>query len=152
VGEKRAKERRTAFLERATRELSSSLDYKATLATVARLAVPGMADWCAVDILEDGAVKRLAVAHVDPAKIEWVEEVERRYPPDPNAGNGVANILRTGRAEMLAEIPTALLEAAALDEEHRRIIQTMDLRSYIGVPLLRDGTAFGVITLIMAES
>lgn len=152
VDEKRAKERRTAFLERATRELSSSLDYKATLATVARLAVPNMADWCAVDILEDGDVKRLAVAHVDPAKVEWVHEVERRYPPDPNAKNGVANILRTGRAEMLAEIPRSLLEAAARDDEHRRIIEMLDLRSYIGVPLLRDGKAFGAITLVMAGS
>jgi PAS domain S-box-containing protein len=95
---RRAEERRE-FLARATIELNSSLDYAQTLATVARLAVPRMADWCAVDVVEEEGLKRLAVAHVDPSRIEAVKELERRYPPDPSAAKGTPNILRTGKPE-----------------------------------------------------
>ncbi len=152
VSGKRAIERREEFLSQATRELNSTLDYRVTLATVARLAVPLIADWCAVDILDAGEVRRLAVAHVDPTKIAWVQEIQRRYPADRNAPRGVHQILRTGKAELLEEIPREILEASARDDEHRRIIAELGLRSYIGVPLMHQGKAFGVITLVMAES
>jgi PAS domain S-box-containing protein len=148
---RRAEERRE-FLARATIELNSSLDYGQTLATVARLAVPRMADWCAVDVVEEDGLKRLAMAHVDPSRLEWVKELERRYPPDPEAPNGTPNILRTGKPEMLSEIPAPLLEAAARDAEHLALIRQLELRSYIGVPLTRGGKTFGVISLMMAES
>lgn len=152
VTAKRAAERRQAFLTRAVHELSSSLDYRTTLATVARLAVPLIADWCAVDILEEGQLQRLAVAHVDPSKIQWVQEIQRRYPSDPDSPRGVHQILRTGESEMLSEIPAQLLDDVARDEEHRKMIHELGLRSYIGVPLIADGTPFGVITLVMAET
>lgn len=153
VSAKRAAEQRRAFLNRATEELNSSLDYNLTLATVARMAVPSIADWCAIDVLrEDGALERLAVAHVDPAKVERVREFQKRYPDDPNAPRGVHHILRTGQAEMLEQIPWELLSSLARDEAHLRFIEDLGLHSYIGVPLLRDGKPFGVVTLVMAES
>jgi PAS domain S-box-containing protein len=151
TAERRAAERRD-FLARATIELNSSLDYAGTLATVARLAVPRMADWCAVDIVEAGELRRLAVTHVDPSKVTWVEELQRRYPPYPEAPRGTLNILRTGKPEIIAEIPASLLTAVACDAEHLALIQQLELRSYIGVPLSRGGQTFGVITLVMAES
>jgi PAS domain S-box-containing protein len=143
---------RRELLARATEQLASSLDYEATLVALVRLAVPKYADWAAVDMLEDGQTRRLAVEHVDPLKVQWVQEVARRYPPDPNATSGVPAILRTGKAEHMPEIPAALLEAAAADDEHRRIIQALQLRSYIGVPLIVEGKPVGVISLVMAES
>jgi len=152
VTEKRALERRRAFLVSATRELSSSLDYKATLGTVARLAVPSIADWCAVDILEEGKLERLAVAHVDPTKVEWVKHVRQRYPSDPDAPRGVHRILKTGEAEMIATLSSELVESAAQDAEHLEILKELGLRSYLGVPLAHEGTTFGVITMVMAES
>lgn len=152
VSTKRAEEARGKFLARATEELNSSLDYRTTLATVARLAVPVIADWCAVDILHDEEVTRLAVAHVDKEKVERVKELEQRYPSDPNARSGIYEILRTGQAEIVEEIPLELLLAQAQDEEHKRRILELGLESYIGVPLKREGKAFGVISLAMAES
>ena len=151
TAEQQAEERRK-FLLRAGDELSSSLDYEVTLAAVARLAVPILADWCAVDIVDGGGVKRLATAHVDPAKIATAETLERRNPPDPQATTGVAEIIRSGKAQLLAVIPRELLLAAALDAEHLKLIDELDLRSYIGVPLKARGKTMGAITLATAES
>lgn len=152
VSAKRTQEGRATFLARATEELNSSLDYRTALSTVARLAVPGVADWCAVDILQEGELTRLDVAHVDPQKIECVRELERRYPSDPQATSGVYQVLRTGKPEWIETIPQELLEASAQDEEHKRRILDLGLESYIAVPLTRAGKPFGVITLAMAES
>ncbi|HTB59874.1 MAG TPA: CHASE3 domain-containing protein [Polyangia bacterium] len=141
-----------AFLLRAVDEMSSSLDYEKTLATVARLAVPVLADWCAIDLVDRGTRRRLAVAHVDPAKLEFVAELERRYPPNPQSRTGVPEILRTGKAELISHIPRELLTAAAIDEEHLRLIDQLQLGSYIGVPLKVRGQVIGALTIVMAES
>ena len=110
-----------AFLAEAGTVLSSSLDYEATLRSVARLSVPRIADWCAVDIVGDGgALQRIAVAHVDPKKVEFARMLQERYPADPKAPGGVHEVIRTGKAAYMARIPPALLEAAAQDDEHLR--------------------------------
>ncbi|MET0409933.1 MAG: ATP-binding protein [Polyangiaceae bacterium] len=151
TAERRDLERRE-FLSRAMLELNASLDYERTLATIARLAVPSIADWCAVDISDNGRLRRLAVAHIDPAKVQQVLELQRRYPNDENANSGASQVLRTGRAEHVRRIPAEMLAAAARDEEHLRLIQELQLHSYIGVPMVHAGTTLGVITLVMAES
>src|SRR5205807_677087 len=93
----RASEERFRFLAEAGEVLSSSLDYGATLAAVARLVVPRLADWCTVYVVaEDGALRQLAVAHADPARSDWAQEVGRRYPPDPDAPRGMPAVIRTG--------------------------------------------------------
>lgn len=152
VSEKRARDRQQEFLARATVELSSSLDYRRTLATVARVAVPLIADWCAVDILEDGEVRRLAVAHVDPEKVRLLEEIQHEFPPDPDAASGVHHVLRTGRPEIIPCISKEVSEGAAQNEHHREIIRALDLNSYLAVPMMHEGKPFGVITLAYAES
>src|SRR5689334_15308324 len=91
-------QRRLAFLNEATEVLASSLDYAATLERVARLAVPALADWCVVDTVEpDGRLARLVVAHTDPSRAELAAELQRRYPPNPQAAFGVAQVIRTGQ-------------------------------------------------------
>ncbi len=152
VSAKRLEESRVAFLARATQELNSSLDYKRTLSTVAKLAVPAIADWCAVDILEGEDVVRVGVAHVDEEKVRKVDELQRRYPADPEAPRGLHHILRTGEAQLMPEIPLELLQQSARSEEHLRLILELGLHSYMGVPLKRDGKTFGVITFATAES
>jgi hypothetical protein len=101
--------------------LTSSLDYRTTLANVARLAVPTLGDWCAVDVLEEGgSVQRLAVEHPDPEKVALAYRLQERYPPDPDAVRGVRKVLRTGEPDMMAEIPEELLDELAVDAEHGR--------------------------------
>jgi PAS domain S-box-containing protein len=145
--------RQAAFLADAGTALSASLDYEATLAAVAGLAVPAIADWCAVDIVgERGALQRVAVTHVDPAKVELARTLEERYPTDPSAPGGVHEVIRTAKPTFMSRIPAALLEAAARDDEHRRIIGALNLTSYMCVPLVARGKAFGAITFVSAES
>jgi GAF domain-containing protein len=86
---------RLRFLAEATQRLSQSLDYERTLTEVARLAVPGFADWCAIDLVEDDRLHRLAVQHVDPAKVQLALDLERRYPSDRNASGGAWQVIRT---------------------------------------------------------
>ena len=113
------------FLADASTELASSLDYEATLAKVAQLAVPTFADWCAIDVVEDGRLRRLAVAHVDPAKVQLARELAERYPGDPDAPSGAWKVMRTGQSELIAEITDEMLVAGALDEEHLRIARDL---------------------------
>ncbi|MGH2355224.1 MAG: hypothetical protein ACRDI2_21615, partial [Chloroflexota bacterium] len=86
--------RRAAFLALASKHLAATLDYEATLQQVASLAVPDLADGCAIHVLDpDGAIRQVAVAHVDPAMVEAARDVQRRYPPEPQDWWGVARVL-----------------------------------------------------------
>jgi signal transduction histidine kinase/CHASE3 domain sensor protein len=149
--EHRAGERR-AFLVSAIDELSSSLDYHATLASVARLAVPTLADWCAVDVIEGGRTQRLAIAHVDPAKIAFVAELERHYPSDPASPTGVPQVIRSGEPLFMPTIPRELIVARARDHRHLELIDQLQLESFMAIPLKIAGRVIGVISFAMAES
>ena len=151
----KASERRRDFVARAADALIASLDYRATLARVAELAVPQLADWCAIEVVEAGesAPKQVAVAHTDPAKLAYAREWGERYPPDPNAKTGVPEVIRSGKSELYPEIPAGLLEAAAIDEEHLRLMRELHLESAMVVPLPgRSGRVLGAMTFIYAAS
>jgi serine phosphatase RsbU (regulator of sigma subunit) len=141
-----------AFLADAATELASSLDYEVTLANVARLAVPTFADWCAIDVVDDGRLRRVAVAHVDPAKVQLAHDLAERYPTDPDAPRGAWQVMRTGRSELIAEVTDAMLVAGAVDADHLHIARALHLRSVVTVPLVARGRVLGVITWVAAES
>jgi signal transduction histidine kinase/CheY-like chemotaxis protein len=152
-----SKKRATSYAEllaAASAALSESLDYRATLARVAALAVPRLADWCAVDVLPEGggAHERLAVAHVDPAKVELARALHDKYRPDPSARRGVPNVLRSGESELFAEISDALLEESAIDAEHLAFMRELQLRSAMIVPLVARGRTLGAVTFVWAQA
>jgi PAS domain S-box-containing protein len=148
-----AAQRRAAFLTELGTVLSSSLDYQTTVANVARMVVPDLADWCRVDLLDEkGSIRRLAVAHADPSKVEWADELERRYPTDPDSPRGVPHVLRTGESELYNDIPDEMLAQAAKDDEHLRIMREVGFTSAMIVPLTARGRTVGAISLISAES
>ena len=153
VTERTRAEQAQRFLSEASALLAASLDYETTLATVARLAVPGVADWCAVDVLgDDGELRRVATAHADPERVAWAEEIGRRYPPDPAASGGLHEVLRTGRPAFYPEITDEMLVGGARDAEHLELLRAVGFSSVMMVPLSAHGRAFGVITLATAES
>jgi PAS domain S-box-containing protein len=106
-----------------------------------------------VDVREDdGQVRRLVVEHVDPAKVRLAHELAERYPPDMDAPYGLPQVLRTGEPELVAEIPSSLLEEAAQDAEHLRIIHALQLCSYTIVPLVVQGHVWGAVSFVSAEA
>jgi len=145
--------RQAEFMSRATELLNETLEYQQTLASLAELAVPYYADWCAVDMLDAaGDVQRLAVSHVDPARVETARRLQERYPPNPDVQGGVHEVLRTGQAVMMSRIPPELLERAAVDAEHLALIREFSLTSYICVPLVTRRGVLGAISFLSAES
>lgn len=147
------REAKQRFLLEAGPLLYGSLDYSTTLARVAELAVPALADWAAVDIVdEDGAVQRLAIAHQDPARVDLVRELEEHYPTPPDAEHGLPGVLRSGRSEAYFEITDELIEASAVDADHLRLVRSLELRSLMIVPLVARGRTLGAMSLAYAES
>jgi GAF domain-containing protein len=141
-----------AFLARASSELGRSLDHKETLARLTRLVVPRLADWCAVQVVEDGELVTLAVVHSDPAKSALAAALQERYPPRMDAPTGVPNVIRTGVSELHPSLSQAQLQAGARDEEHLELIRQLGLASALVVPLTGRRGTFGALTLIAAES
>ncbi|HEX6070163.1 MAG TPA: ATP-binding protein [Longimicrobiaceae bacterium] len=141
------------FLAASSKVLASSLDFEQTLRTVAELAVPEVADWCAVDLLaEDGSLRRVAVAHPDPAQIEVAKRLAARYPGPRDASTGIWHVIDTGEPELYAEIPEELITRAATDAEHLQMLRSLGLRSAVTVPLTGRSRVLGGLTLVHAES
>jgi signal transduction histidine kinase/PAS domain-containing protein len=150
---RRRAEETARYLARASEVLGSSLDYETTLSELAHVVVPELAEWCTVHVVDrDGTPRQLALAHVDPMQVKWAEELNRRYPPDPNATTGVPNVLRTGVAEVYPDITDEMLSAGAVDEEQRRITLALGLRSAIIVPLVANGRILGALSLFSVRS
>jgi PAS domain S-box-containing protein len=141
------------FLAEAGEALATSLDVEATLANIARLAVPRLADWCVVHLVqEDRSVSQLAVAHVDPQRVAWARRLQEQYPADPDTDQGVVRVARTGLPEIIPEVTDEMLVAAARDPEHLAILRLVGITSVMFVPMIARERSVGVITFVTAES
>jgi PAS domain S-box-containing protein len=153
VTEIEAARRRSAILAEASGALADSFDLTQTLRTIGRLVVPRWADWCFVELLQpDGSIERALMEHSDPERRAFAEEYDRRFPLDPGAPGGSAQVIRSGEPELLPEIPEAFLEAVAEDAEQLRLLRGVGFRSSLIVPLRVRGEVIGDLALVMAES
>lgn len=153
ITDRKRNEAAQQFILEASTVLSATLDFEATLRWLVQLIVPRLADWCAIDMLErDGSIRRLEVVHSDPEKIVWAKEFQRRFPIDPNAPTGVANVLRTGRSLLIPHITDEIVTASVPNPEQRKVVQMLGLRSSMLVPLIVAGQAIGVLSFFAAES
>jgi signal transduction histidine kinase len=144
---------RWEFLAEASRELAGSLDSETTLTSIARLAVPEVADFCIVDLLaEDGTTRAVAVAHVDPALERVAREMRRRFPVDLARPLPVCDALRRGEAYRSGEVPEAMLEAVGQGPEHRAMIRRLGPRSWMSAPMVARGRTLGVISFFYSSS
>jgi signal transduction histidine kinase len=149
--EAEAARQRATFLGEASAILASSLEWGATLASVAKLAVPAIADWCSVEVpetLSPGAPP-IAVAHADPAKVARAVEWRRRWPPDPAARSGAPAVIRTGRPELYERLDDTTLAAAQLDEAQLSLVRELGVTSAMIVPFAARGRTLGAITFVL---
>ena len=151
--EREREHRRMVFFARVAETLSKTLDYQQTLKSIAALAVPHIADWCAVDVVqEDAEIKQLAVAHVDPAKVKLANEIRRRY-ENPSSPYSVPYVIRTGTPALIPEISDAMIAASARgDQERIAMVKSLGLTSYLCVPMMSGGRVRGALTLATGES
>jgi serine phosphatase RsbU (regulator of sigma subunit) len=141
-----------SFLADASEALAASLDYEVTLRRVAQLAVPELADWCSIDLLEDGKFRRVAISHVDPSKVQLAWRLYELYPPDVEASVGAPAVARTGVSELVEQVDTELLDSLDLGDELRQVVRDLKLTSALTVALRARGRTLGVLSLVYAES
>jgi PAS domain S-box-containing protein len=154
IDQRRSTEEHLRFLARANELFASSLDYESTLRNLTQAAVPALADWCAVDMTvksTDGAYERLAVAHVDPEKTDLAWEIYRTYKADLSA-DPIAQAIRSGKSQLVREIPDELLRSVASSAEHYAVMKELGLLSFMIVPLLGRRGALGAITFVSSDS
>lgn len=139
---------RAAFLADATTALFAARDPASALATVARLAVPAVADWCVVDLRErDGGYRRVALAHRDPAAQEAAAALLGTLVQAPPADGALGRALHTRAAQWRGEGAAADLEARGGADE-RALLARLGVTSYVCAPLVVRRRVLGAITLV----
>jgi signal transduction histidine kinase len=153
VTEQRRRLTSRRFLADAGTLLTSSLDYVSTLRNLARLAVPALADWCTVDLLDNsGEIERVAIEHSDGRRATTAMQLARRYPPTLKTEVGVERVIRTGIAELVPEVTPEILDRFTHSAKQRRFLGELGIRSVMIVPMVARGNAIGAIIFVTAES
>jgi PAS domain S-box-containing protein len=147
-----AARRRLTLLAAAGPALAATLDYEQTLEDITRLMVPELADWCLLDIAEDdGSVNQLAAAHAEEEKehlLRKLREHRRFGEGDPGS---TAEVLRTGQSMLISDLPDTTFYERDLEGEHLEIVNRLEPRSLMCVPLLARGKTRGAITLVSSR-
>ena len=150
--EAEAAERRSVFLAQATTTLASSLDYRTTLASVAELAVPHVADWCVVDLVEqDGQVRRVAAAHANPSNNALVQKLCDVLPGLGSDGP-LSGGLRSGQPAIFTQITGTILSAMAQGDHNVPIVRALGCECLMTMPLIARGRILGLILFVSATS
>ena len=135
------------FLAQASGLLAASLDYERTLSEVARLAVPDVADWCAIDIVQpDGTTRQVTSVHPDPDAEALLLELRRRYRAEKQGSEGTGHVIATGQPELARDVTGQV--AIDLDAGEVETYRRMSPRSYMIVPLVARGRTIGALTLL----
>ncbi len=150
----RAVSERAGFLERTNRVLFESLDLGTVVDRITQAAVAELADWCSVVVTIDQPAEAplIAVAHGDPEMVVWAKRLQKRFPYDESATSGVPQVVRTGLVEFVPVIDAAVLDAVVVDPELRQIVESLDLRSSITVPLVGGLGTLGALQLVRTST
>lgn len=151
VTEQREREQQLQFLADTGKVLAGSLAWERTFPEVARLVVRDLADWCAIEVLEeDGSVRLAAFAHTDPEKQALGEDLARRYPASGDRGR-MRGALASGRSELRTELSDVEVAGAGRDPEHLGALLELGLRSALAVPMVARGKVVGAISMISGD-
>ncbi len=139
---------RSRILADAGATLDASLNADTTLASLASLVVPRVADWCVIDLLEEGGIRRVAATHSDPRKQALLDELKERFLPRVDSLWSTARVLRSGSAELCRELDARGLRALAESDEHAMLLSRLGTRSSMTVPLEAREKCLGVMTFV----
>jgi PAS domain S-box-containing protein len=139
--------RRIALLSKVG-ALAGTLEYDEVLAAVARLSIPEFADWCIVDVVEQGELRRVEVAHRDPSQAAFADEV-RRHPP-PRQDPALEGLL-AGRALFIPDYTDEVGIAHSWPPAIRALAREARARSFLIVPLVVHGAVVGVASFVMTS-
>jgi PAS domain S-box-containing protein len=146
-------QKRAALLAEASRVLSTSFDYQTTLAALVRLAVPTLADYCALDILEgENEFKRIGEAHVDPTKSSLIRKVGTFPRSALTSQHPLIRVMTTGYPVLEADVTPAFIRASFAEPSQRQMVEALGPRSFICVPLVSSGKILGALTLVTSGS
>lgn len=136
-----------AFLAAASSQMASSLDYRETLQNLVDLAVPRMADWCFVDVLqEDDAHVRVALAYADPAQAAIAQELQQPSPTGERVG--VQTVLKGGQSILVDHYTDDVFDELGVTEERRSLLRRMAPSSHMIVPLSTRDRVLGALVLV----
>ena len=146
------KEDLLAYLNTATEELSRARDTKGALAQISGLIVPKFATWFSIDLIKDGHLEELVLAHEDPEMIQWARAYREVYPTDLNGDNGTAKVAKTGEPSLIPVITEEMVRASITEPARLEAILRMNLQSVITVAIYNKETISGIISFISSES
>jgi PAS domain S-box-containing protein len=153
ISQRKRSERALQLYSDAGTVLSAVLDEASMLARLARVAVPGFADWCVVSIVEaHGRIVTVGHAHSDPEQQKVLDELLERYPLNWSSSSIDVSVLRSGQPELISDMPAAVLDAMAEDGPYRRLIDRLGPRSALSVPIVIRGKPVGVISFATASA
>ncbi|MBL1198917.1 MAG: PAS domain-containing protein [Nostoc sp. GBBB01] len=152
ITERKQAQDKQRFLAEASEILAASLDYETTLASLARLVVPEIADWCVIDMIcENKSMRRVAAFHADPAKQELVEQLQN-YPPNLAQAKGVAEVIRSGKSQIIHFIASEQIQALTSNANHFQILQQLNPQSGMCVLLVVRGRVLGALSLVSSTN
>ncbi len=153
ITERKIAENNLHILAKANTQFPASMGYRQTLDSIATMIVPDVADWCSIEILEDGKIEQVAIAHSDPDKVKWAKQLQAKQGPvDIDAPSGTPWVIRTGEIEHIPVITDEMLVAAAKNEKELKLLRDLGFHSAITAPLKIDGKTIGAISFISTES
>ena len=143
---------RLAFLTETGKLLSNSLDYGSTVSNIVHLAVPSIADWCAVDVIgENEALQRMSFIHRDPGKTGLGQKVGCLSALAQDERGAKAGWLRGGKPQLIPHVTDAMLASASLGARQLAALRELGLSSLMLVPMIARGRLIGAITFAMSE-
>ncbi len=133
--------------------MAQSIDWESTVQAVVRSAVPAVADWTSLTMREPtGELRVVALAHRDAGRERLAWQFIARHPPDPRAEAGTANVIRTGKTEVVEDLSSTVIEASATDTEHLRLLKNLNVRHYVIAPLTAPDGVIGALTFVLGDS
>ncbi|MFZ5893310.1 MAG: PAS domain-containing protein [Myxococcota bacterium] len=137
-----------ALLAEVGLKMSETLDWDASLSAIVDVVAEQFADYCLLDLLaEDGVMRRQAVAARDRSRLPKLREA-MAYSPDLSVDNPLTRAVRSGKTERVVDSDVAWRDSIARSPEHRAIIEAVNPRSVLLVPLVARGRTLGLLEII----